>query len=196
MIRMPCVKNQSGTVMKDELGQHLDVLRRYALVLMRDPDQAEDLVQEALVKAIEGASSFTDGRDLRKWLLAIVHNTFVDRWRRQQAERQATGELSSMAEEGSPPAQLSHVHLGQTIAALMTLPVEQREALVLVALDGMSYRDAAECLGIPVGTLMSRLGRARDALRAKTGGGRQLASDQSDRTPSDRVQRPPLRVVK
>jgi RNA polymerase sigma factor, sigma-70 family len=175
--------------MKDELGQHLDVLRRYALVLMRDPDQAEDLVQESLVKAIEGADSYMDGRDLRKWLLAIVHNTFVDRWRRLQAERQATGELISMADEASPAPQLTHVHLGQTIAALMNLPVDQREALVLVALDGMSYKDAAECLGVPVGTLMSRLGRARDALRAATSGDQQPSS-------SGERSRPSLRVVK
>ncbi|WP_448203783.1 sigma-70 family RNA polymerase sigma factor [Azospirillum sp. sgz302134] len=175
--------------MKDELGQHLDVLRRYALVLMRDPDQAEDLVQESLVRAMEGEASYLNGRDLRKWLLAIVHNTFVDRWRRRQAERQAAGTLISMAEDAAPAPQLSRVHLNQTMAALMALPVEQREALVLVALDGMTYKDAAECLGIPVGTLMSRLGRARDALRTATGG-------EQRKDPPAHGSHPSLRVVK
>lgn len=185
--------------MKEQLGQHLDVLRRYALVLMRDPDQAEDLVQEALVKAIEGSASYMDGRDLRKWLLAIVHNTFVDRWRRLQAERQATGDLLSMADEAAPPPQMSAVHLGQTIAALMALPVEQREALVLVALDGMTYKDAAECLGVPVGTLMSRLGRAREALRVATSGERPAGSFPAATSGvplKNGQERPPFRVVK
>ena len=174
--------------MKHELDKHLDVLRRYALVLMRDPEQAEDLVQEAVLKAIEGAETFQEGRDLRTWLLAIVHNCFVSRWRRRQAEGQAAGALTAFTEPFVPPTQASRVQLGQTMTALMALPVEQREVLVLVALDGMTYRDAAECLGVPVGTVMSRLARAREALRSAIGETRQ------DK-PADRP-RPSLRVVK
>ena len=84
----------------------------------------------------------------------------------------------------TPAPQLDRVQLGQTMAALMGLPEEQREVLVLVALDGLSYKDVAEILGLPIGTVMSRLGRAREALRRVTG---------HDRTPA--TERPPLRVV-
>ena len=149
-----------------DLTSHLGVLRRYALVLTRDPGRAEDLVQEAVLRALEGASTWREGGDLRKWLLAIVHNAHVSRCRRLKTEREAEATLASQPVGPQSAPQAAHVDLGQTMNALMGLPEEQREVLMLVAIEGMSYRDAAECLDIPVGTLMSRLGRARAALRA------------------------------
>ena len=151
-----------------DLSDHLPVMRRYAQVLTRNPDAAEELVQEALVRALEGARTWKVGGDLRKWLLAIVHNSFVSRRRRERTEAASLEALEDVAAP-VPVDQSDRVHLGQTIEALMALPVEQREALVLVAIEGMSYRSAAEILGIPLGTLMSRLARARETLRVETG---------------------------
>ena len=171
-----------------DIPAHLGVLRRYALVLTRDPDQAEDLVQEALVRAMAAARTWRPGSPVQPWLLSIVHNAHVSRERRRRVEAAAVLELAWTAPRAVAAGQAERVHLGRTMAALMTLPDEQREVLVLVALEGLSYRDAAEILGIPVGTLMSRLGRARAALRAATGHGR---SEAAEAPPS-----PPLRVVR
>lgn len=152
-----------------DISRHLGVLRRYALVLTRDPERAEDLVQEAVLRALEGAHTWRDGHDLKKWLLAIVHNAHVSGCRRLRTESEAATLMASQSSGAQAPNQADRVALGETVTALMGLPEEQREVLVLVAIEGMSYRDAAECLGIPVGTLMSRLGRARAALRAADG---------------------------
>ncbi|MEK0083799.1 sigma-70 family RNA polymerase sigma factor [Benzoatithermus flavus] len=169
-----------------DIASHLGALRRYALVLTRNVDQAEDLVQDALVRAMSGAHTWRPGHDVRKWLLAIVHNTHVSRQRRLKLEAATAEQLGREASEAIPPRQAEQFHLSRTVEALMTLPEEQREALVLVAFEGMAYKEAAELLGIPLGTLMSRLARGREALRAATGHGGEA--------PADR--RPFLRVVR
>jgi RNA polymerase sigma-70 factor, ECF subfamily len=171
-----------------DIPAHLGVLRRYALVLTRDPDQAEELVQEALVRAMAAAHTWRPGSPVRPWLLSILHNAHLSRQRRRRVEAAAAVELAWTAPRSIDAGQAERVHLGRTMAALMALPEEQREVLVLVALEGLSYRDAAEILGVPVGTLMSRLGRARAALRVATGHGR---SEAAEAPPS-----PPLRVVR
>ena len=152
-----------------DIAAELGALRRYALVLTRDRDAAEDLVQESLARAIAGARTWRPGHDLRRWLLAIVHNTHVSRRRRERTEAAALERAGWLAEGVAPAAQAERVLLGETVAALLALPEEQREALVLVAFDGVAYRDAADILGVPLGTLMSRLARGREALRAATG---------------------------
>lgn len=153
-----------------DVEPHLGVLRRYALVLTRDADQAEDLVQEALLRAIAGAATWRAGQDLRPWLLSIVHNAHVSRRRRAQVEAAGTRELAANALPAAPATQHQRVELGQTMAAVLTLPEDQREAIVLVAIDGLSYKEAAEIQGLPLGTLMSRLARAREALRLAVAG--------------------------
>ena len=152
-----------------DVEPHLGILRRYALVLTRSADEAEDLVQEALLRAIAGAASWQPARGLRPWLLSIVHNTHVSRRRRREVELAARGELAQAEMPVVPAAQLQRVELAQTMAALMRLPEDQREVLVLVAIEGLAYKDAAEILDLPLGTLMSRLARARAALRRAVG---------------------------
>lgn len=176
----------------DELDvpAHLDVLRRYALVLTRDPLEAEDLVQEALLRAVAGAAGRQAGRPVRPWLLAIVHNQHVSRRRRRQVEAAHAVELQHSLPAMSPAAQPHRVQLGRTMQALLRLPEEQREVLTLVALEGLTYKDAAALLDIPLGTLMSRLGRARAALRAAVGEGG--AGDEAGQP----VAAPALRVVR
>jgi RNA polymerase sigma factor (sigma-70 family) len=144
----------------------LGPMRRYARTLTRDEAQADDLVQDTLVRAFEGSSSFRASGNLRGWLLSILHNTFIDCRRRDAAEARRAQEAADFAETIAPADQESRVRLQQIRQAFMSLPDDQRAVLHLIAIEGMSYQEAADSLGIPVGTLMSRLGRARAALRA------------------------------
>ncbi|MBO1909086.1 sigma-70 family RNA polymerase sigma factor [Microvirga sp. 3-52] len=173
------------TTRTDVIGL-LGPLRRYARSLTRDESQAEDLVQDTLVRAYEQRGSFRSGGNLRGWLLSILHNTFIDHRRRQVAEFRRMGQVAELADTAAPPEQESWMRLQQVHTAFMSLPDEQRAALHLVAIEGLSYQEAASALKIPVGTLMSRLGRARSALRGFEAG----ADDQ----PSE-ARRPTLRIV-
>jgi RNA polymerase sigma-70 factor (ECF subfamily) len=143
----------------------LGPLRRYARTLTRDETRAEDLVQDTLVRAYEWRGSIRSDGNLRGWLLSILHNAFVDDRRRHVAEARRLEQAADMAETAVPPAQESRVRLQQVQSAFLRLPDEQRAALHLVAIEGLPYQEAADALGIPVGTLMSRLGRARATLR-------------------------------
>jgi RNA polymerase sigma-70 factor (ECF subfamily) len=162
-------------------------LRRYARSLARDESQAEDLVQDALVRAYERRSSFRPGGNLRGWLLSILHNTFIDHRRRQVAEFRRLEQAAAVAETTAPADQESRVRLQQVQAAFMSLPDEQRAALHLVAIEGLSYQEAANTLKIPIGTLMSRLGRARATLRGFEAG--------ADLAQPSEAKRPSLRIV-
>jgi RNA polymerase sigma factor (sigma-70 family) len=165
----------------------LGPLRRYARSLTRDETQAEDLVQDTLVRAYERHGSFRSGGNLRGWLLSILHNTFIDSRRRHTAEARRLEQAAAVADTAAPPEQESRVRLQQVQAAFLRLPDEQRAVLHLVAIEGLSYQEAADALGIPVGTLMSRLGRARAALRGFEAG--------SDVSRPSQSKRPGLRIV-
>jgi RNA polymerase sigma-70 factor (ECF subfamily) len=165
----------------------LGPLRRYARSLTRDETHAEDLVQDTLVRAYERRGSFHSGGNLRGWLLSILHNTFIDGRRRYAAETRRLEQAAAMADTATPPEQEGRVRLQQIQAAFMRLPDEQRAALHLVAIEGLPYQAAANALGIPVGTLMSRLGRARATLRGFEAG--------RDLPQSSEAKRPSLRIV-
>ncbi|TCP39233.1 sigma-70 family RNA polymerase sigma factor [Rhodovulum marinum] len=147
---------------KSEVRTHIASLRRYALVLTRDHHEAEDLVQETLVKAIAKVDSLHPSSDLRPWLFRIMHNTHVSGLRRAQVRKAAEPDLP---EPIAPERQHRHVELQQVLDALDRLPEAQRRPIVLVALEDMSYAEAARSLDVPLGTFMSRLGRGRQALR-------------------------------
>jgi RNA polymerase sigma factor (sigma-70 family) len=149
----------------DVVGQ-LDSLRRYARSLTRSSIDAEDLVHDALVRAFEKRASFRAGHNIRVWLMSILHNVFIDGTRVRRAEVQRLEQATELVDQACPPAQDHHVRLNQVREAFMALPDEQRAALHLVAIEGLGYAEAAVTLGIPVGTLMSRIARARAALRA------------------------------
>lgn len=149
-----------------DIPAQIPALRRYALVLTRDADRAEDLVQETLSRAIAAAASWRPDASLLTWLLSIQHNIFVSGWRRARTERDALGRLAAVDKPQAQEAgQAAAVELAQVMDALMTLPDGQREILVLAAVEGLSYREIGEINDIPVGTVMSRLSRAREALR-------------------------------
>jgi RNA polymerase sigma factor (sigma-70 family) len=152
----------------DVLAQ-LPALRRYANTLTRDQAEAEDLVHDTLVRAYESRQSFREDGDLRSWLFSILHNTFINSARRRRADTNRIDRAAELIETVAAPDQESTLRLAQVREAFLHLPEEQRAALHLVAMEGMSYQEAARALSIPVGTLMSRLGRARATLRALEG---------------------------
>ena len=155
----------------DEISATVPVLRRYARALTRDMDRADDLVQDCLERAIRKRGLFRPTGPVRPWLFRMLLNLYRNSLRSER-RRGAHVPIELLAIEPSLPApQPGRIALGEMARALDRLSAEQREALLLVALDDMSYAEAAAALGIPVGTLMSRLGRARATLRALTGSG-------------------------
>ncbi|HBF28117.1 sigma-70 family RNA polymerase sigma factor, partial [Rhizobium sp.] len=148
----------------DVIGQ-LAALRRYAMSLVRDADDAEDLVNDALVRAYERHNSFHRDGNLRRWLFAILHNTHIDQVRRKKSGARRDALAAELADSVVESGQEQVVRLAQLRAAFSMLPEDQRQALHLVAIEEFSYQEAADVLGIPVGTLMSRLSRARARLR-------------------------------
>ena len=138
-------------------------LRRYARALVGERARAEDLVQDTLERAWAKLHLFRAGSDLRAWLFTVMHNVHVNQIR---AARE-TVELDESALEGiSGDPQGDRLEVRDLERALQRLPTEQRQGLPLVALEDMSYDEAARTLGVPIGTVMSRLSRARERLRA------------------------------
>lgn len=135
-------------------------LRRYARALLGDRASADDLVQDTMERGWHKLASWRRGSDMRAWLFGIMHNLHVDQQRRPALP---TVELSDDIPLSSPPS--DRLEIRDMQAALQLLPAEQREVLLLVALEEMSYEEAAAVLHIPPGTVMSRLSRARERLR-------------------------------
>ncbi|MEO8485079.1 MAG: sigma-70 family RNA polymerase sigma factor [Betaproteobacteria bacterium] len=154
-----------------ELVAAIPRLRRYARVLAGDAARADDLVQETLARAWEKRRLWQPGTDLRAWMFTIMHNVFVNQ--RNSAKREAANvsldadtELSRSAWQVSvPPQQFTRVELNELLRHVERLPVEQRETLLLAAVEEMKYEEIAMTLAVPVGTVMSRLSRAREKLR-------------------------------
>ena len=150
----------------NEVEREISALRRYARALTRDETAADDLVQEALVRALERAETFERGRSLKTWLLAIVHNQFITGVRRRDAEqrRDAAFALEQRDRQGHLDQEVV-LYLRQIGALFDALPEHHRSILHLIVVEGLSYQEAADALGIAIGTVMSRLSRARAALR-------------------------------
>lgn len=147
-------------------------LRRYARALTGDRPRADDLVQDTLERAITKWSLWRPGTDLRAWMFTIMHNVFVNQARRSNRDAVST-DPAVIAEldlaDGAVADTL--VQLNGIERALGQLPDEQREVLLLVALEGLSYDEVAHTLGVPAGTVMSRLSRARARLANLLEGG-------------------------
>ncbi len=144
-------------------------MRRYARALTRNVDLADDLVQDCLERAISRRGLFRPAGPVRAWLFTILLNLFRTAARKKRRHGTAL-QLDDLAIEPSMPApQPGHIALAEMARAIDTLPLDQKEALLLIVLEGISYSEAAVILGIPQGTLMSRLARARATLRTLTG---------------------------
>jgi RNA polymerase sigma-70 factor, ECF subfamily len=140
-------------------------LRRYARALTRRADRADDLVQETLVRAIAKSDLWQAGTDIRAWLFTIMHNQHVNMVRRAMRD-DATVDIEQMSSSLMAITDPTASHqLRELDTALARLPAEQREVILLVGLEGMSYEAAAQILEVPVGTVRSRLSRGRHALR-------------------------------
>jgi RNA polymerase sigma-70 factor (ECF subfamily) len=162
-----------------EVLPHLDSLYANAVRLTRVRADAEDLTQETVLRAFRFYDRFERGTNIKAWLLRIQYNAFVNRYRRSLKEREIKENLTQDATGGgmvsrdavrslsdSTGTALRPMVLREIEAALETLPDEQRVVVVLADLEELSYKEIAEVLGCPIGTVMSRLHRARRALRA------------------------------
>ena len=153
----------------DGIVERLPRLRRFARALTRHAADADDLVQIAVERALASAAPVDDGAALDRWLFRILRNAWIDELRR----RGRWGQVLAPAEAGDAVGE--EPTTGQEIlmtvqAALETLPDEQRLAVALVLVEGFSYQEAADVLEVPLGTLTSRLARAREALQSALGG--------------------------
>lgn len=144
-------------------------LRRYARALTGDSQQADDLVQDTLERALTKSHLWQQGSDLRAWMFTIMHNVFVNQIRARPSEMMVAldAEAHDVAARSSP---VDMLEVGDIDAAIRRLPSEQREVLLLIALEQLSYAQTAQALGIPLGTVMSRLYRARERVRVMLGG--------------------------
>jgi RNA polymerase sigma-70 factor (ECF subfamily) len=151
----------------DQVAPHLPSLRRYALVLLRqDETRADDLVQDCLLRALSRWHLWRQPGNLRAWLFTIMHNIYVNDVARA-AVRPNVVELTEFTPgTGTPPGQGDRLALRDVANGLERLPDDQRQVLLLVGLEGFSYEEAASITGAPIGTVMSRLSRARQRLRA------------------------------
>ena len=141
-------------------------LRRYARALLRDRDQADDLVQDSLERALSRLDNWQSGENPRRWLFTIMHHLFIDQKRRSKRQSDHLALLSeSTAPSVSPPSQVGTVAAREIFDALQVIAPDRRAALLLVSVEGLTYAEAATVLGIPAGTLMSRIARGREELR-------------------------------
>jgi RNA polymerase sigma-70 factor (ECF subfamily) len=166
---------QAARSFDDEALPHLDALYRVALRLTGDQSQAEDLVQDTMLKAYRAWRQYRPGTNAKGWLLTILRNTFINDYRRrkhepiamdlEQAEPHAI--YRSMQESDPEGNFFSQIVDDKVLEAIDALPTEFREVLVLSDIEGMSYAEIAETLKVPVGTVKSRLFRARRQLQAQ-----------------------------
>jgi RNA polymerase sigma-70 factor (ECF subfamily) len=167
--------NHDGAGQADETGiEYLDGLYSYALVLSRNRAEAEDLVQETYVRAIQAMGRLRAGSNMKSWLFTILRNIWLNqlrKWRNgpQLVEIEAEDGVANSIEEPSKDSYnlyVSKMETEQVRAAIQELPIEFREIILLREYEDLSYLEIASVLDCPVGTVMSRLGRARAKLRA------------------------------
>ena len=150
--------------------QHIPRLRRYARALTGDRGRADDLVQDTLERALVKFHLWQPGSDLRAWMFTIMHNVYVN----QVRDSTAAANIALDDDTALPTlraTQSDRLEVRDLQVALLRVPEEQREVLLLVGVEQMTYEEAAGVLGIPIGTVMSRLSRARERLRALLAGG-------------------------
>ena len=171
-------RNKSAGAFEEAALEHLDALYGAALRLTRDPSEAEDLVQDALVRAYRFQHHFELGTNLKAWLLRILTNTFINHYRRSVRERRVLdteegtpvgdGVMSRAAMRGltdSTAVAQEGLLRDEILAALDNLPEDYRMMIVLADIEELSYKEIAEAVGVPIGTVMSRLHRARKLMQ-------------------------------
>jgi RNA polymerase sigma-70 factor, ECF subfamily len=167
-------------VIDDELREHLPRLRRFAYGLTRDRDGADDLVQSTLERALSRWGTRRDAAALKPWLFSILYRNFLNDRRRSRRYAFVLERFHATGFEDHPSAE-REVAAQTALEAIERLPAEQRSLLLWVSVEGLSYEEVAQILDIPLGTVMSRLSRARQALRQSLEG---------------KIRTPTLRVLK
>ncbi len=153
-----------GQSLKRDLIAAIPNLRAFAVSICGNPDRADDLVQETLVKAWGSLDSFAEGTNLTAWLFTILRNIYYSEFRKRRREAPDPDGAIASARLIAPESQNAHMDFLDFREALQKLPLDQREALILVAASGLSYEEAAEICGCAAGTMKSRVNRARNRL--------------------------------
>lgn len=147
------------------IQEHLPALYRYAHGLTCDGTAAEDLVQDCIERALAHRDRWRPTGSFRSWLFTILHNIYRNQ-RRSAGRRPPQVRVEEAVLPGRSPSQTTEVELNEVLACLAQLPEKDREVILLVGVENLSYAEAARVLDVPVGTIMSRLTRARERLRA------------------------------
>ena len=159
--------NQGDNKFRIELRSLVPRLRRFGHALTGSADDGDDLVQDALEKALSREAQFHEGTRLDSWMYKIMQNAWIDQKRSAARRRQVIEPMSddvvAIGEDGRDAFD-SRINLRQVREAMLRLHPDERSVLALVSIEGQTYREAAETLGIPIGTVMSRLSRARSRL--------------------------------
>jgi RNA polymerase sigma-70 factor, ECF subfamily len=155
--------------LRSEIAGEVPHLRRFALALTGDASLADDLVQDCIEQALRKQHLFDETRKLRSWLFAILRNLYISGLRRNSRGKLVSLEIDVASASGKLHEQEAHLALADVKSAIARMPPLYREVLLLIALEGMSYREVSEITGVPVGTVMSRLARARAGLRVLLG---------------------------
>ncbi len=161
---------------KEGLVAAVPMLRGFARSLCGNRDRADDLVQETLAKAIANREKYRDGTNLHAWLVTILRNQYYSEGRRRWREV-SDAEGTHAARLTQAPDHDSHMEMREFLGALQVLPPDQREALILVGASGLSYEEAAEVLETRIGTVKSRVSRARARLEVLLSGSEGFARD-------------------
>ena len=161
----------SDLELERELREHWPRLRRFAFALSRNAADADDLVQATAERALRSAGQWQAGTRFDSWMFRIARNLWIDtvRARSRQMSRFAPAEAGEHVGFDPRPGTEAAIDLGTAIAAMQRLPEEQREVVALILIDGLGYRETAEALGLPIGTISSRLARGRTALLGMLG---------------------------
>jgi RNA polymerase sigma factor (sigma-70 family) len=164
---------RESETLRSEIVALLPRLRRFARALAGQAADADDIVQIAVERALTRLDQFQPGTRLDAWLMTIVRNAWIDEARARQRRAQvfAEPELGEHVGAGGEAEAQAKLEAKEVHKAMQSLPEEQREAVALVCIEGLAYREAAEVMGVPIGTLTSRLARGREALMRMLGGG-------------------------
>lgn len=152
--------------LRRQVVAEMPAVRSYCLRLTRNAADADDLLQDTLMRALANLRRFVPGTNLKAWLFTIARNTFCS-WRRKLRRERECG-LEAAAEVATPSRQDGHLELALVGDALRKLPLSQREAVVMTACTGLSYEEAAEACGCAIGTIRSRVNRGRTRLAELT----------------------------
>lgn len=160
--------------LRDELVKWIPNLRAFALSLTQSAQHADDLVQDTLLKALSNLDKFQEGTNLRAWLFTILRNSFYNDIRYQKYHQTSPLDDIASASLETRATQEKYIEYKDVLRGLGVLVPEQREAIILIAAEGLSYEEAAIVCGCPVGTVKSRLSRARQRLEEYMNGERVL----------------------